>query len=105
MRQQIATRAANLLATDTEPKGASAETLAALLESHNPDAGYADWLRVGMVLHHETAGSGAGFKLWDEWSAKGQKYKGSQDLVNHWRSFQRCRVQALGRVEQHAADH
>lgn len=73
----------------TQATGASLKALAATLENHDPDAGYEAWLRVGMALHHETAGSGAGFKLWDEWSARGQKYKGSQDLVNHWRSFQR----------------
>lgn len=63
------------------------ELLRQTLAGHNPDAGYDDWLKVGMALHHETDGGPDGFDLWNEWSAKGTKYKGSNDLEPHWRSF------------------
>lgn len=63
------------------------EFLRQTLAGHNPDAGYDDWLKVGMALHHETDGGPDGFDLWNEWSAKGSKYKGSNDLEPHWRSF------------------
>lgn len=65
----------------------SGKKLGALLEGHNPDSGYDDWLRVGMALHHETQGGDDGFAAWDDWSACGTKYKGVADLQNHWRSF------------------
>lgn len=64
-----------------------APRLRALLELHDPDSPYDDWLAVGMALHHELRGHQSGLMLWNEWSAKGQKYKGVGDLETHWRSF------------------
>lgn len=61
--------------------------LTELLTKHDPDGPYDDWLKVGMALHHETQGSDPGLALWDQWSARGKKYKGHADLVTHWRSF------------------
>jgi putative DNA primase/helicase len=40
-----------------------------------------------MALHHETGGSEEGLALWDEWSAKGSKYKGQEELEYKYRSF------------------
>lgn len=57
------------------------------LDNWNPDASYEDWIKVGMALHYETEGTSGGLALWNEWSAKGQKYKGLGDLQAHWRSF------------------
>ena len=59
----------------------------ALLENIDPDCGYEDWLRVGMAIYHETAGSDEGKTLFDRWSSKGQKYKGIKDIETKWRSF------------------
>ena len=67
--------------------GVQAPRLRALLDEHDPDAGYDQWLGVGMALHHETGGSNTGLMLWNEWSAKGKKYKGLGDLEQHWRTF------------------
>jgi hypothetical protein len=67
------------------PTGAAYPELEKILESHDPDASYDEWIRVGLALHHETAG--AGFALWDAWSARGEKYKGADDLRGHWLSF------------------
>lgn len=76
--------------TNTPPTGpevANLDALRKILAGHNPDAGYDDWLKVGMALHHETSGAHDGFDLWNEWSAKGTKYKNQADLEPHWRSF------------------
>lgn len=61
--------------------------LALVLNGLDPDAGYNDWIAVGMALHHETEGRPEGLALWNEWSAAGSKYKGLGDLELHWRSF------------------
>ena len=58
-----------------------------LLFRHSPDVEYHTWVEAGMSLHHETRGSIDGLNLWDEWSARGAKYKGRADLETHWRSF------------------
>lgn len=48
----------------------------------------ANWLGVGMALHHETGGGAIGLDLWDEWSATDPaRYKGRDDLVPQWESF------------------
>jgi predicted P-loop ATPase len=78
-------------ANDTTRK--DSPRLRAMLERHSPDASYPDWVAVGMSLHHETQGSDAGLALWNEWSAKGAKYKGIGDLETHWRSFRMDHVQ------------
>lgn len=56
-----------------------------LLAGMDPDADYERWIHAGMAIHSAT--DGAGFELWDEWSAQGEKYKGPADLRTHWRSF------------------
>ena len=38
-----------------------------------------------MAIHHATGG--AAIQLWDDWSAKGTKYRGRRDLETHWASF------------------
>jgi hypothetical protein len=69
----------------SSPGGADARQARALLADHDPDAPYEDWLRIGMALHHEFGDDG--LALWDEWSARGAKYVGTEDLDSHWRSF------------------
>jgi hypothetical protein len=55
---------------------------------HDPDAhGYDHWLHVGMAIHHDTGGSGEGLDLFDEWSRKGAKYNGREEIEAKWRSF------------------
>lgn len=72
---------------ETRAAGAEAPRLRALLEARDPDVGYDEWIAVGMALHHETGGRDTGLMLWNEWSAKGKKYRGLGDLQQHWRSF------------------
>jgi Primase C terminal 2 (PriCT-2)/Bifunctional DNA primase/polymerase, N-terminal len=59
--------------------------IAALLSNCNPDCAYAEWVSIGMAVHH--CFSGGGFDLWDSWSATGSKYGGSGVLQKHWHSF------------------
>jgi hypothetical protein len=66
---------------------ASVAKLRELVKGKSPDAPYDDWIKVGMVLHHETRGAQEGLDLWDEWSAKSVKYRGISDLLTHWHSF------------------
>lgn len=63
--------------------------LAELLDDHDPDAGYDDWLRVGMALHYETAGDEDGFELWAEWSERAiaRDIASRDKLRMHWDSF------------------
>jgi len=49
----------------------------------HPDCDYTTWINVGMALKSE----GFGFGPWNDWSSHGDKYKGTQDCLNHWNSF------------------
>ena len=59
----------------------------------DPDMGFEHWLRVGMALHHELGPEG--LTVWDEWSANGAKYKGTDNLLGHWRTFGRGRGEPI----------
>lgn len=52
--------------------------------SIDPDCDYDKWVRVGMAVHHVT--SGDGFKIWDEWSSGGEKYR-PKEMDQKWHSF------------------
>lgn len=72
---------------DAPEPSAEMDELRELIAQKDPDCGYDEWLRTGMAIHHETEGTNDGLALWNEWSAKGDKYSGFQDLEQHWRSF------------------
>jgi predicted P-loop ATPase len=55
------------------------------LDAIDPGIGYEPWLQIGMALHAELGDEG--FALWDAWSARSDKYPGSEGLRGHWRSF------------------
>lgn len=61
------------------------EHIAHLLSHISPNCGYEQWSKVGMSIHHALGGSG--FDLWDEWSAGGSDYPGTERLDRHWQSF------------------
>lgn len=69
----------------------------------DPDMEYPDWINVGMALR--SALGSTGFKIWNEWSATGSKYKysGVHDLAFHWRSFKGHGI-TLGTLLKMAAD-
>lgn len=59
--------------------------IADMLSYINPDVEHEIWVRSGMATHHATGGTG--FDVWDNWSAKGSKYPGSDNLAKRWHSF------------------
>jgi hypothetical protein len=61
--------------------------LEAALAKRDPDCGYDEWIKIGMALHHESGSLENGFAIWDQWSSRGQKYRGTGDLRKHWNSF------------------
>jgi hypothetical protein len=75
--------------SSTERLGMSAGQVKRAVADLDPDLGFEHWLRVGMALHHELGPDG--FQVWDEWSSRGAKYKGSDNLMTHWRTFGRGR--------------
>lgn len=73
--------------SSVQPLGLTPGQLQDALDVLDPSMGHDPWLRVGMALHHETAGEG--FDLWDEWSAQGSQYPGREALQARWESFGR----------------
>ena len=61
------------------------EQMLAVLDPAMP---YSEWIGVGMAIHHETGG--AGFELWNGWSALAANYPNVSVLQRHWDSFGRC---------------
>ncbi len=58
------------------------------LAALDPDSAHDEWVKFGQALHSEWPNDGgAGFALWDEWSARGTKYPGTEALAKRWRSF------------------
>jgi hypothetical protein len=54
------------------------------LKHLDPDCSMADWIVVACALRHQF-GQDTGFRLWDEWSAKGKKYDGPKDSAKRWK--------------------
>lgn len=59
-----------------------------ILSYISPDADYDTWIRCGMAIHHTF--NGDGLEIFDEWSAKGEKYQGFDNIQRHWHSFGKC---------------
>jgi hypothetical protein len=80
-------------AGNAERLGLSAEQCRRAVDALDPDLDFEQWLRVGMALHHELGPWG--FQVWEEWSSRGAKYKGSDNLMTHWRTFGRGRGEPI----------
>ena len=79
--------------SSAERLGLTPEQVRRAVERLDPDMGFEHWLRVGMALHHELGAQG--LDVWDEWSSRGTKYRGTDNLLTHWRTFGRGRGQAV----------
>jgi len=77
------------------------------------DYGYNNWLKVGMILHHQFNGDVEACEAWDRWSQNGPKYH-AHACENKWKTFkgsgatlrsmifevnQQSRIEALARGE------
>ena len=69
-------------------KGADLAEITAHLKREDNSEGlpYDDWLKMGMMLHHELNGSDLAYQLWMQWSATSSKHDPTHMLVK-WRSF------------------
>lgn len=87
-----------------------------LLSKLEPECGYAEWLKVGAILHHQFGGDIEACEAWDRWSQTGASYEATGDYSceNKWRTFkgsgatlrsliftvnQQARTEALARGE------
>ena len=71
----------------TRSTGATIEQLTPLLDCIDPDSCYEKWMLALMVIFNETGDSEDGFALADEWSSRGVKYRGTEDVRSTWRYF------------------
>jgi hypothetical protein len=68
----------------------AAETLIvvkAYLGVLDPDIEQPSWYRAGAAIFNSTNGHDLGYQLFDQWSARGKKYKGQFDTNRVWMSF------------------
>jgi hypothetical protein len=79
--------------------------LRALLKHCDPKD-YGIWIRVGTALHHETGGSSEGMLIFDEWSRRGETYKGLREIEYKWKSFRKTSGQpaTIGTLIHYAKD-
>lgn len=65
--------------------GVSVEKIAEALNHISPDLSYPEWVQIGMALRHQFQSSPEeGFDIFNEWSAKGAKYSGLEDMQIKW---------------------
>lgn len=57
----------------------------AALQCLDADCPMVEWIKAAFALRHQF-GDQVGFKLWDEWSARGDKYDGPQATLKRWHS-------------------
>lgn len=60
-----------------------------LLAHLDPECGYAEWLKIGAILHHQFGGDVEACEAWDRWSATGASYTSTGDYSceNKWKTF------------------
>lgn len=87
--QTVADDPADFMIGNEQKLGLSIDRMQELLDALDADMSRDDWIKVGMALHHETEGDDTGFELWDDWSAAGSTYPGTEGLRAQWDSFDR----------------
>lgn len=63
----------------------------------DPDGGYADWLKIGAALHHQSGGDPEWLDAWDNWSAASGKWVEGY-CAEKWESFSQQRSTGRGAV-------
>lgn len=71
--------------------------VAEVLPHLDADCGYADWLRVGQALHHQSQGDPAWLEAWDQWSESSGKYVEGY-CAEKWDSFSDQRMKGRGAI-------
>lgn len=75
--------------------GMTIDELRKMLENLDPNMGNKEWHDLGAALHHETEGSAEGCALWDEWSASGHGYPGTEYFEHRWEGFDSTKENAI----------
>ena len=63
----------------------------------DPDGGYAEWLKIGAALHHQSGGDPEWLEAWDNWSAASDKWV-SGYCAEKWGTFSQQRATGRGAV-------
>ena len=60
-----------------------------ILSKLDPNCGYAEWLKVGAILHHQSSGDVEMLEAWDRWSQGGDGYTdtGDYSCEAKWKTF------------------
>lgn len=70
--------------------GLTVEDIREPLFTLSPDMSYHPWVQVGMSLRHQFSdseeNSQLAYELYDEWSSRGSKYRGSDETYRKWKS-------------------
>ncbi len=80
-------RPAGVASVDSAGPLVAPEKIAKLLGHIDPDSGYEDWLHALMAIFNASQGSDDGLALADQWSGKGSKYQGRNEIEAKWNSF------------------
>ena len=68
----------------------------------SPDCDYDQWIELGQALHTEFGEAGLG--PWMTWSMAGNKFAGTKDIEQHWKSFHQGKGVGVGTLFKHAKD-
>jgi hypothetical protein len=68
----------------------------------SPDCDYDQWIELGQALHTEFGEAGLG--PWMTWSMAGNKFQGTKDIEQHWKSFHQGKGVGIGTLFKHAKD-
>lgn len=79
--------------------------IAELLFAIDPDVEEPEWRDAMAAVHNEARGSSEGFRLVDDWSSRGSKYKSSKDVEGYWRRFKVGGGIGIGTLAKMARDH
>jgi hypothetical protein len=72
------------------------------LQHISPDCDYNQWIELGQALHTEFGEAGLG--PWMTWSMAGNKFAGTKDIEQHWKSFHQGKGVGIGTLFKHAKD-
>ena len=90
-----------LQTTNKEETSFTSDDAIDMLNHISPDNHYFDWLNVGMALHN----SDIPFEVWDNWSASGVDYAGTQKMRNKWNGFEKGKGVTIGTLFYHAQNN